>query len=563
MHFPMRSNLDSDKDCCNCCEMIEEHLKYAEKVYNQKPNRKRNRLPRYCILPTFIFKSNRGFIDSHCHLDFLFNRTKFVGTYAEYQIKHKATFPQSYRGCIAVFCKPSTFSKQWALSAAGQFKDFEFKASERWVKKFKKEHKIRQRKITKYLSQKETATLEEILKSAETFRIQTLHLMPKFDKDFVINTDQTGCQYQSTFNRTLADKGSKTIFVKRQDINKLTHTYTAQYALTLSGKLLPKVFVCLQEPTGKFGPRVQKIVEEYSQKYKNIIITSSKSGKLSTELYIDFLQNCLKPYVEKENFLLLVDSWRGQTKPEIYDEVFQDDYKLPTCTLKIIPPKCTPIVQPCDVYFYRQVKNFIKHLQNSAFLIEQNREINSREDCIKIQSIVHHQLSSPIFEKMIRYANKCSKEIQHKVFRRQLKIAYDTGLRVVIHCRDANKDCINIMREFLPKDYIFHLHCFTDSWHWAQKWLKTFPNVFIGITNLVTYKSAKLTHEVAKKIPLNHLLLETDAPYFVPRKVSKRIRWSHPGMAIHVAAQIAALRNITVEEVLYWTHKNTIIMYEL
>ncbi|GFX47245.1 putative deoxyribonuclease TATDN2 [Trichonephila clavipes] len=147
--------------------------------------------------------------------------------------------------------------------------------------------------------------------------------------------------------------------------------------------------------------------------------------------------------------------------------------------------------------------------------------------------------------------------------RRQLKIAYDTGLRVVIHCRDANMDCINILREFLPKDYIFHLHCFTDSWHWAQKWLKTFPNVFIGITNLVTYKSAKLTHEVAKKIPLNHLLLETDAPYFVPRKVSKRIRWSHPGMAIHVAAQIAALRNITVEEVLYWTHKNTIIMYEL
>ncbi|GFY44773.1 HTH CENPB-type domain-containing protein [Trichonephila inaurata madagascariensis] len=108
--------------------------------------------------------------------------------------------------------------------------------------------------------------------------------MLKFDKDFVINTDQTGCQYQSTFNRTLADKGSKTIFVKRQDINKLTHTYTAQYALTLSGKLLPKVFVGLQEPIGKFGPRVQKIVEEYLQKYKNIIITSSMSGKLSKEL---------------------------------------------------------------------------------------------------------------------------------------------------------------------------------------------------------------------------------------------------------------------------------------
>ncbi|GFR17095.1 putative deoxyribonuclease TATDN2 [Trichonephila clavata] len=324
MHFPMRSNLDSDKDCCNCCEMIEEHLKYAEKVYNQRPNRKRNRLPRYCILPTFIFKSNIGFIDSHCHLDFLFNRTKFVGTFAEYQMKHKVTFPHSYRGCIAVFCKPSTFYK------------IPF-----WQK---------------YLDQ--------------------------------------------------------------------------------------------ENVWGAFGchPHNAAAYNDYIEESLKIALTYPKVRALG-EIGLDY----------------------------------------------------------------------------------SNR-------------------------------NKCPKEIQHKVFRRQLKIAYDTGLRVVIHCRDANKDCINILREFLPKDYIFHLHCFTDSWHWAQKWLKTFPNVYIGITNLVTYKSAKLTHEVAKKIPLNHLLLETDAPYFVPRKVSKRVRWSHPGMAIHVAAQIAALRNITLEEVIYWTHKNTIIM---
>lgn len=181
-----------------------------------------------------------------------------------------------------------------------------------------------------------------------------------------------GCQYQSTFNRTLPQKGSKTIFVKRQDMNKVTHSYTAQYALTLSGELLPKVFVCLQEPTGKFGPRVQTIIDEYTEKYKNVIITCSKSGKLTTGLYTDFLNSCLKPSVKNEKFLLLIDSWGGQTKPEIYDEIFQDDNKLPTCTIKVIRPKCTSIVQPCDVYFYRQVKIFIKHLQNAAYLIENN-----------------------------------------------------------------------------------------------------------------------------------------------------------------------------------------------
>lgn len=82
--------------------------------------------------------------------------------------------------------------QQWALSAAGQFEGFEFKASERWAKKFKNQHGIRQRKITKYVSQKETASMSEILKSAEIFRMQTLQLIPKFDKKFVINTDQTG-----------------------------------------------------------------------------------------------------------------------------------------------------------------------------------------------------------------------------------------------------------------------------------------------------------------------------------------------------------------------------------
>ncbi|GBN35808.1 Valine--tRNA ligase, partial [Araneus ventricosus] len=131
--------------------------------------------------------------------------------------------------------------QQWALAAAGQFAEFEFKASESWVKKFKNKHGIRQRKVTKFVSKRETATIKETLASAATFRKQALKLIPNFNKDYVINTDQTGCQYQSNYNRTLAVKGSKTIFVKQNDMNKVTHSYTAQYSLSLSGKVLPKV----------------------------------------------------------------------------------------------------------------------------------------------------------------------------------------------------------------------------------------------------------------------------------------------------------------------------------
>lgn len=82
--------------------------------------------------------------------------------------------------------------QEWALSAASQFDDFPFNASDTWVKKFKKQHKIRQRKITKYVSSKETATIDEILAAADIFRKQTMVLIPNFHKDFIINTYQTG-----------------------------------------------------------------------------------------------------------------------------------------------------------------------------------------------------------------------------------------------------------------------------------------------------------------------------------------------------------------------------------
>ncbi|GFW78911.1 HTH CENPB-type domain-containing protein [Trichonephila clavipes] len=267
--------------------------------------------------------------------------------------------------------------QQWALAAASQFPDLEFKASEAW---------------------------EETHAAAEKFRLNTRALIPNYDKDFVLNTDQTGCQYQSTYNRTLAEQESKVVLVKRKDMNKVTHSYTAQYVMTLFGKLLPTVFICLQEANGNFGPRVQKSVDEYAKIYTNVAITSSKSGKLTTALYKDFLIDVMKPYVKEEKFIFLIDSWGGQTNPVLYDEIFTDDKGIPTCTMKVIPPKCTPLGQPCDVYFYRQVKNFIKRLQNCAYIIEQDREISSREDCIKIQSLVHHQLSTPIFCCMLKYA---------------------------------------------------------------------------------------------------------------------------------------------------------------
>jgi len=187
-------------------------------------------------------------------------------------------------------------------------------------------------------------------------------------------------------------------------MTKISHTYTAQYSLSMAGKLLPHVFLCFQEPAGKFGPIVQKRVDELTKDYRNIVVVCSKSGKLTSELFTSFLKSTILPYVQNNDFLLLVDSWHGQTNIEIYDDIFTNKEGNSTCTLKIIPPKCTPLVQPCDVYFYRQVKIFIKKIQNCAYLLEHKREISSREDGVRFHSLIHHQLTSPIFQSMLQYA---------------------------------------------------------------------------------------------------------------------------------------------------------------
>lgn len=130
------------------------------------------------------------------------------------------------------------------------FDDFTFSASSSWVKRFKHKYKIRQRKITRFVSSSEHVSFEEILETAEKFRMQTKAIMSNFNLDFVINTDQTGCQYQIPYNRSLAAQGSKTVLVKKKSLHDITHSYTAQYSLTASGKLLPIVFLCMQEPKG-------------------------------------------------------------------------------------------------------------------------------------------------------------------------------------------------------------------------------------------------------------------------------------------------------------------------
>ena len=100
-------------------------------------------------------------------------------------------------------------------------------------------------------------------------------------------------------------------------------------------------------------------------------------------------------------------------------------------------------------------------------------------------------------------------------FVRLLRLAVELKRPVVVHCRDAYVDCLDILTAFLPGDWRVHFHCFAKTWEVAQQWLRTFPNAYIGLTAAVT-RGREPFPQLAERVLLQQLLFETDAPYFVP-----------------------------------------------
>ena len=136
-----------------------------------------------------------------------------------------------------------------------------------------------------------------------------------------------------------------------------------------------------------------------------------------------------------------------------------------------------------------------------------------------------------------------SREKQKEVLIAQLELAKKHDLPVVIHDREAHGDMMDILRKYKPKGVV---HCFSGSAELAQETVKL--GMYIGLGGVVTFKNARHSVEVAKAIPLDRLLTETDAPYMAP--VPFRGKRCDSSMIPYDAAKIAEVRGITAQEVL-------------
>lgn len=153
-----------------------------------------------------------------------------------------------------------------------------------------------------------------------------------------------------------------------------------------------------------------------------------------------------------------------------------------------------------------------------------------------------------------------AKEKQIEVFERQIKLAYEMGLPVVIHCREAYGDCLEVLKRNI--EYLKFggtLHCYSGSKEMAEEFVKLGLHISVG--GVSTFKNAEKIKEVAKCVPLEKILLETDCPYLTPHPY--RGKRNEPKFIPTIAENLANLKGVSVEEVARITTQNARRLFKI
>ncbi|KEI06803.1 TatD family deoxyribonuclease [Clostridium botulinum] len=184
------------------------------------------------------------------------------------------------------------------------------------------------------------------------------------------------------------------------------------------------------------------------------------------------------------------------------------------------------------------------HPENAYELTEENYE--------EIKNMTKHPKVRAIGEIGLDYywEENPPREKQKEVFRKQMSLARELNMPVIIHDRDAHKDTLDIMKEFPGVKGV--VHCFSGSVEFARECLKL--GYYIGFTGVITFKNAKKTIEVAKEVPMDKILVETDAPYMAP--TPNRGKRNRSDYIEFIIDKIAEIKEISKEEVSQKTIEN-------
>ena len=174
------------------------------------------------------------------------------------------------------------------------------------------------------------------------------------------------------------------------------------------------------------------------------------------------------------------------------------------------------------------------------------------EDLVRLATS-HHKIVAIGEAGLDYFYQKSTRENQAEGFRRHIAAARITGLPLEIHTRDADDDCKAILEdEYAKGAFPAILHCYTGGMDLAMRAVEL--GLFVSFTGVVSFKKSDALREIAKAVPLNRILVETDAPYLAPEPV--RGKTNEPAYVVHTAAAIAKARGVSYEEIAAATTEN-------
>lgn len=187
------------------------------------------------------------------------------------------------------------------------------------------------------------------------------------------------------------------------------------------------------------------------------------------------------------------------------------------------------IIEDFDIKFLIKLENFIKNNKKIVAIGEIGLDYHFRND---------------------------NKHIQKEIFLKQIELANKYNFPVLVHDREAHRDTMEILKKITPKGII---HCFSGSVEMAKEVVKL--GMYLGIGGVVTFKNAKTIVDVVREMPLEVMVLETDAPYMAP--VPLRGKRCDSSMIKYTAEKIAKIKNIDVQKVYDITKSNAMRLFKI
>ena len=176
----------------------------------------------------------------------------------------------------------------------------------------------------------------------------------------------------------------------------------------------------------------------------------------------------------------------------------------------------------------------------------------SNEALNEIAELAKHPKNKAIGEVGLDYHWDVPKDVQKVAFEKQIALAKELKLPLIIHSREAHRDTLDILKACGAEEVGGVFHAYSGSVEMLDEVLAM--NFYIGLGGVVTFKNAKKAVEVAKEVPMDRLLIETDCPYMTP--VPYRGKRNHPKYVYYAAEKLAEIREVDVEEIIDQTYEN-------